>query len=191
MILARSIASAVALVALAMPPAVAQEAGTNMGRSVRVLAKIPLKSRSGAPILLGSRIAPGKPTLIAIWASWCVPCYGEARHLDKLRKEFGGRYNFIYVNRQLADPDPEQPAGDIKTFLDYGNMADVDYVFADIPAYRAILGTDVGSVPGGKIGIPRVYLFDRKGKQVYARYGFGPEDGAELERQVREAVAGR
>jgi thiol-disulfide isomerase/thioredoxin len=186
--IARGFMASAAILALAMTPAVAQETRSTMGRSVRTLARVPLKSRDGAPILLGSRVARGRPTLIAIWASWCGPCYGEALYLNRIRQELGGRYNFIYVKRRLNEPDPEQPPADVRRFLAFGGMADVDYVVADVPAYRQILGTDVGNVPGGKIGIPRVYLFDRHGRQIYATYGFSDAGGAELERRVREAV---
>lgn len=180
-----------AAVALAAPAAVAQEAGTNNGRSLTTLARIPLKTRDGAHIRLASRVGQGKPTLIAIWASWCGPCYGEAPYLNQLRKDLGGSYNFIYVNRRFGNPDPDQPPEAIARFLAFGGMSDVDYVVADIPAYRQILGTDVGTIPDGKAGIPRVYLFDRRGKQIYATYGFGQLDGIELQERVKQAVAER
>lgn len=188
---ARCFMVAVGIAALAVAPAVAQEGAATAGRSITTLAKVPLKSRDGTPILLGSRVTPGKPTLIAFWASWCMPCFGEAPWLDKIRKEFGGRYNFLYVNRREGDPDPDQPPAAIAKILAYGGMSDMDYVIADVAAYRQILGLDIRSIPEGKVGIPRIYLFDRKGRQIYASYGFQDTDGPELERRVRQAVAQR
>jgi thiol-disulfide isomerase/thioredoxin len=186
MIFARTFIVAVALGTLVAASAVAQESAPTTGRSIAT--RVPLKSRSGKPILLGSRVRPGKPTLISIWSSWCLPCVAEAPYLDKLRKELGGGFTFIYVNRMEGDPDPNQPPEMTARFLANAGMSDVDYVTADIAASRRILGVDVASVPEGKVGVPRIYLFDRNGRQVYTSYGFLPDNAAELDSRVREAM---
>jgi len=174
--------------AIAMPAAAQQRAATD-GRSIATLARVPLKSRRGAPIALGSRIAPGKPTLISIWASWCPPCIVEAPYLAKIRKDLGDRYNFVYVNRREGNPDPAQPAAAIAQFLQRGGLTDSDYVVADVAAYRQIVAADMKDIPDGKVGIPRVYLFDSKGRQVYTAYGFEPSEGPALEARVKRAMA--
>ena len=189
--IAQRILMAIGLAALAMTPAVARQESPTAGRSIKTLARVPLHTRGGEAITFGSRVVPGKVTLVSFWSSWCVPCMAEAPTLNRLRRELGDRFTFIYVNRREGDPDPNQPAGDIARFLRRGGMADIDYVVADIAASRRLLGGDVNSVPPGKVGIPRVYLFDRKGRQIYAHYGFDAASGAELEQRVREAVAGR
>ncbi|MDF7774927.1 TlpA disulfide reductase family protein [Sphingomonas sp. AOB5] len=181
----------IGLALFAAAPALAQDRAPTAGRSISTLAGVPLKSRNGAPITLGSRIVPGKPTLIAFWASWCGPCYAEAPHLNRIRKQLGERYNFIYINRREGDPDPDQTPAWIARFLAYGGMTDVDYVIADVAAYRRILGKDIATVPEGRVGIPRVYLFDRNGRQIYMSHGFAESDGPELERLVKQAVAER
>ena len=188
MTFARNIVVAVALATCLMVPAAAQQAASTAGRSITTLARVPLKARDGTRILLGSRVTRGKPTLISIWSSWCVPCVVEAPYLNRLRKDLGGRYNFIYVNRMEGDPDPDQPPAATARFLADAGMSDVDYVTADVAASRRIIGTDVKDVPVGKVGVPRVYLFDRNGRQIYASYGFAAGDGAELERLLRQAV---
>ena len=188
MTFARSMMVLAALLASGMSPAVAQQSAPTAGRSITTLAQVPLKARDGTAILLGARVAPGKPTLIALWASWCMPCFAEAPHLDRIRKDLGSAYNFLYVNRREGDPDPDQPPAAIARLLAYGGMSDVDYVIADVRAYRQILGADIGNVPQGLIGIPRIYLFDRSGRQIYTSYGFQDADGFELERRVKQAV---
>ncbi|MEZ0242755.1 MAG: TlpA family protein disulfide reductase [Sphingomonas sp.] len=191
MTLARGIMVWAGLVTLALTPAVAQAQvqSVTTGRSVTTLKQVPLTSRSGKRITLGSRIKPGKPTVIAIWASWCLPCYAEAPYLNQLRRDLGGRYNFLYVNRSLGNPDPEQPAADIAQFLVRTEMTDVDYLFADVGAYREILGADVGTIPGGRVGIPRIYLFNRQGRQIYSSLGFTEEKSMLLDRLLRQEVA--
>lgn len=189
MTFARNIILAMALGALLAASAVAQESAPTAGRSIATLARVPLKSRTGQHILLGSRVRPGKPTLIAIWSSWCLPCVAEAPYLNKLRQDLGEDFNFIYVNRMEGYPDPSQPPEAKAKFLADAGMSDVDYVTADVAASRRILGEDVASVPEGKVGVPRIYLFDRNGRQVYTSYGFMAWDALQLEHRVREAMA--
>jgi thiol-disulfide isomerase/thioredoxin len=178
---------AVALVAAT--PAAAQDNAPTMGRSVATLARVPLKARSGTSISLGSRVASGKPTLIAIWASWCPPCIAEAPYFAKMRKDLGGGYNFLYVNRQDGNPDPDQPPEAVAQFLGRAGLGDVDYVVADVKAYRQIVGPDIKTIPDGLVGIPRVYLFDRNGRQIYTAFGFDPADALAVERRLQQAMA--
>jgi thiol-disulfide isomerase/thioredoxin len=188
MIVARSIMTLVALVAsVAVPAAGSDNAATN-GRSITTLAHVPLRTRSGARIQLEARIKPGKPTLISIWASWCPPCIAEAPYLDRMRKDLGSGYNFLYVDRSDGDPDPDQPPAAVAQFLARGGLSDVDYVTADVKAYRQIVGKDISEIPDGKVGIPRVYLFDGRGRQIYTAYGFQETDGAALEQRVKQAM---
>lgn len=175
-------------VAIAMPAAAQETASTN-GRAIATLTGLTVKTRDGRSIPLGSRVAAGKPTLISIWASWCPPCIAEAPYLNKIRKDLGDRYNFVYINRSDGDPDPTQPPVAVAQFLARAVMSDVDYVVADVAAYRRIVGKDLRDIPDGKVGIPRVYLFDAKGRQVYTAYGFGEGGGPDLEARVRRAVA--
>lgn len=172
-------------------PAVAQDRAPTMGRSVTTLTKVAVKTRSGARVLLGSRIKPGKPTLVSVWASWCFPCIAEAPYLNKIRKDLGGSVNFLYVNRREGDPDPDQPSEAIAQFLVRTGMTDVDYVVADVNAYRQIVGADLRTIPDGKVGIPRIYLFDRNGQQIYTGYGFYEDEASKLEQRVREAMGKR
>ncbi|MEE8611759.1 MAG: TlpA disulfide reductase family protein [Sphingomonas aquatilis] len=170
-------------------PAAAQERAATNGRSIASLAGVPLKTRDGKPITLGSRIVSGKPTLISIWASWCPPCMVEAPYLNKMRKDLAGRYNFVYVNRRDGNPDPSQPADSIARFLAHGGLSDSDYVVADVKAYQQIVAADLKDIPDGKVGIPRVYLFDSKGRQIYTSYGFQPSEAPALEARLKQAMA--
>lgn len=180
---------AIGLSAAIMSCSAAGENTPTAGRSITTLAHVPLKSRNGTRILFGSRIESGKPTLISIWASWCPPCIAEAPHLARIRKDLGSGYNFLYVDRRDGDPDPLQPPPAIAQFLARSGMSDIDYITADVAAYRRIVGTDMKDIPDGKVGIPRVYLFDQNGRQIYTAYGFEDADGSALERRVKQAMS--
>lgn len=184
----RIMMSVAALAVSSAVPAVAREKALTTGRAIATLAQVKVTARDGRSVPLGSRVRPGKPTLISIWASWCPPCIAEAPYLDKIRKDLGDRYNFIYVNRREGDPDPTQPAAAVTQFLARGGLSDVDYVVADVKAYRQIVGKDIKDIPNGKVGIPRVYLFDAQGRQVHTAYGFEAGDGPALEARVKRAM---
>lgn len=183
------------LFCLALPAAAASasalEAAPTAGRSITSLAAVPLRAPGGAPVTLGSRVVGGKPTLISIWASWCPPCIAEAPHLAAMRRHLGSRYNFISINRRVGDPDPDQPPEAVARFLARAGLGDADYVIADDAAYRRILGADLKNIPKGKIGIPRVYLFDRHGRQIHTAIGFEEADAPALERRLSRAIVAR
>lgn len=189
MISVRCLVIGVALAATLISSAVAQRTAPTMGRSIATLSQIKLRSRSGAPILLGSRVARGKPTLISVWASWCLPCVAEAPYLNRIRKDLGPEYNFIYVNRRDGNPDAEQPPAAVAGYLASTGMADVDYVTADLRAYHQILGADADEIPEGLVGLPRVYLFDRDGREIYTHLGFRSAEGPQLEQLVKQTIA--
>lgn len=176
---------AVALMVAA--PACGSPAPTD-GRSVAEIGTVPLVARSGKRLTLNDRITPGRPTLVSMWASWCLPCLVEAPWLDRMRKRYSRRYNFLYINRSEGIPDPMQPPAANQRFLARAGLADVDYVFADVKAFERIVGADMTSIPEGKVGIPRVYLFDAKGRQIYTAYGFSDAEGPALEKRLQQAM---
>ena len=51
----------------------------------------------GSRIDVGSATA-GKPTVINMWAVWCLPCRQEMPHFDELSREAGDRLNVLAVH---------------------------------------------------------------------------------------------
>ncbi len=186
---ARRSVLALALGLALVVPTAAQQTAPTAGRSIKTLAGAKALARNGQPILLGSRIRPRKPTLISIWATWCQPCIAEAPYLNRIRRESGDRINFLYINLSDGIPDPNQPPAAIAQFLARTGMSDVNYLTVDVKAYRQILGADRATIPDSLVGIPRVYIFDRNGRQIYTRLGFRAAEGRRLEQRVRQAIA--
>ncbi len=104
------------------------------------------------PALSQADLATGKPQLLNIFASWCVPCIAEAPQLLELERA-GVQINGI------ASRDTPQ---DIANFLNrWGN-----------PYVR--IGTDMRSIVQlelGSSGVPETFVIDGNGKIVHQHVG--------------------
>ena len=103
-----------------------------------------LEGMAGAEGLSSAGLASGKPVLLNLFASWCLPCAVEAPHLETLRAR-GATIHAIAVRDQPAD---------VAGFLQkHGN-----------PFGR------IGLDPGGRMmialgasGVPETFVVDGKG----------------------------
>jgi len=98
----------------------------------------------GGPGLASSDFADGKPRLLNVFASWCVPCAAEAPQLTALKA--GGAEIMAVAIRDTP--------GDVASFLDaYGNP------------FSAI-GADPYSqlqIALGSSGVPETFVIDGRG----------------------------
>lgn len=98
----------------------------------------------GHPPLSSAAFATGKPRLLNVFASWCVPCAAEAPELRQLAAA-GVEIDAIAIRDRPAD---------VATFLQrWGDP------------YRAI-GSDVDSrvqIAIGSSGVPETFVIDGKG----------------------------
>lgn len=60
----------------------------------------PLRTREGRPVLL-TTLAPGKPMVVNLWASWCPPCRREVPLLAKAQLQHGD-VTFVFANQRVA-----------------------------------------------------------------------------------------
>lgn len=106
----------------------------------------------GALGVSSKNMADGKPRLLNIFASWCIPCQAEAPQLDMLAKA-GVEIDAIAVRDK-----PE----DVRTFLkQYGNP-------------YARIGTDPEmhmQVLLGSTGVPETYVIGGDGTIIYQHIG--------------------
>jgi cytochrome c biogenesis protein CcmG/thiol:disulfide interchange protein DsbE len=113
----------------------------------------------GKPGLTSADLADGKPKLLNVFASWCVPCAGEAQVLSQLRRR-GVRIDAIAVR---DTPDA------VTAFLNrYGDPYDR-------------MGADPQSsvqISLGSSGVPETFLVDGKG--VIRRQYVGPLTAANI-----------
>ena len=106
----------------------------------------------GEPGLSSDAFRTGKPKILNLFASWCVPCAAEAPHLLRLQ-EAGIEINAVAIRDKPAD---------IGRFLErHGN-----------PYHR--IGADPASavqISLGSSGVPESFIVDGKGVIRYQHIG--------------------
>lgn len=107
---------------------------------------------SERPALASAQLATGKPRLLNIFASWCLPCAAEAPQLMALRNA-GVEIDGIAIRDARPDVD---------AFLSrYGNP-------------YARIGLDARSsvqIALGSSGVPESFIIDGKGRIAYQHVG--------------------
>ena len=124
---------------------------------------------SDNPALSTKQMADGKPRLLNIFASWCVPCAAEAPQLTQLAQR-GIRIDGVAIR---------DARGDVDAFLArHGN-----------PFQR--IGLDARSTLQfylGSSGVPETFVVDGKGVIRYQHIGaIGPQDIETILRKLKEA----
>lgn len=94
----------------------------------------------------------GKPKLLNIWASWCVPCIAEAPQLEKLKQQ-GAEIVGIAIR--------DKPENVADFLADHGNP------------YSRIGSDDISSlmIDLGASGVPETYVIDGQGNIRYQHIG--------------------
>jgi cytochrome c biogenesis protein CcmG/thiol:disulfide interchange protein DsbE len=92
----------------------------------------------------------GKPVVINFWASWCVPCKGEAKLLEQAWNRYKGQ-GVVFVGVDYTDV-----ASDARTFMSHHG---VTYPIVQDGSGR--IGDKYGLT-----GVPETYFVDRNGRLV-------------------------
>lgn len=107
---------------------------------------------SDRPALASAQFAAGKPRLLNIFASWCVPCAAEAPQLMAL-KQAGVEIDAIAIRDARPDVD---------AFLArYGNP----YARIGLDARSAV------QIALGSSGVPESFVIDGRGRIAYQHIG--------------------
>jgi len=122
---------------------------------------------------LSDYVGTGKPTVIAVWATWCMPCHMELDHmkpyLDKWQTEYGANFLAISVDKRhmINRIDPLVKRKGWK--------------------YDILVDTD-GKLQG-KLGfrsIPQMYILDGSGKIIKTFTGYEKGREAEVDRVIKK-----
>ena len=164
----RPLLSALVLAAALSACAAQRPAPTNVPETL----ELSLPALDGAPVTLAS--LRGRVVLVDIWATWCVPCKDSFPFYAELVRRYQGD-GFAVVAVSVDAEDEEVAAF----------VADNDMPFT-------VLRDPQGTLPErlGLQTMPSAVLVGRDGKVAYVHAGFEPDEGPEIEAQVKAALAG-
>ncbi|OQW48366.1 MAG: hypothetical protein A4S16_01520 [Proteobacteria bacterium SG_bin6] len=129
---------------------------TTLPISLTEARSIKIRPVGAAETTLGARAPVGTPTVVAAWASWCIPCKLEARELARLRQQYGrDKLNIVYLN--IGTPDEERAKG--LGFLRDAGAQQLGLTMLDQADYMKLTRVD-------QVSVPRVLVFDRTGKPI-------------------------
>ena len=106
--------------------------------------------RIGASGKLDLASLRGKPIVLNFWASWCVPCKGEAKLLEQAWNQYKSR-GVVFLGVDYNDV-----ASDARTFLSHHGIT-----YPTVQDGSGSIGDEYGLT-----GVPETYFIDRNGRLV-------------------------
>jgi len=111
----------------------------------------------------------GKPFIIMIWATWCVPCVAEIPRLKEISGKYKGTLEVVAFSTDTNE-------GTVRHFVTTNK---IDWI--NVHGRR-----DLCRIYGSDLGIPQVYLIDKDGFIIYSRLKMEDYDLNKLEKFVAE-----
>lgn len=132
-----------------------------------------LTDPSGATLEVAS--LAGKPVLVNLWATWCVPCVTEMPLLDELAGELGEGVVVLTVSEDI------QGAEKVVPFFEQRKLA-------NLPQWMDPKN-ELAVAYGGGTGLPLTVLYDAEGNEVWRVLGGYDWSSAEARELVAEGTA--
>jgi peroxiredoxin len=114
----------------------------------------------------------GKPLIINVWASWCVPCREEIASLERISHRFGGKQlNVIGIS---TDDDASAAAA----FIKESKLTFTNYLDSNV-RLENMLGANT---------IPLTLLVDERGRIIEKIRGFQEWDSPETIKLINQKL---
>lgn len=116
----------------------------------------------------------GRPVILNIWATWCVPCRKEMPTLDHLQAELAGTGALVLP----LSIDHQGPVVVRAFYKKLGLKSLGIYVDAENAASKAL----------GVVGIPTTLLIDRQGREIGRKIGPAAWDSPAIVALIRDRL---
>lgn len=123
-------------------------------RTARSLPAFDLPGVRDAAATLRSADLAGRPAVVNLWASWCVPCRKELPALAAAARTYGDRVRFVGIDHQDNRPDAVELLD--RSGVTYPSGFDPEGRFAEQLRVR---------------GLPATAFVDRQGRIVHLQLG--------------------
>lgn len=128
---------------------------------------------AGATLALGE--PTGKPVLLNLWATWCVPCVTELPLLDRIAGEMAGSLTVLTVSEDLEGTTTVPPF-----FAEKG--------FRHLPQWLDQTN-ELAFAFGGGGSLPLTVMYDAAGKELWRVIGAYDWESEEARALLAEAAA--
>lgn len=118
-------------------PAQPAAAAPDVGQKGKPIPSVELTNGEGAAAKLSD--LKGKPLLVNLWATWCVPCVKELPTLDALAARDAGKLQVVVVSEDLEGARAvtpflqKRPLKTLKPWLDTANALMIPLKVASLP----------------------------------------------------------
>ena len=121
------------------------------------------------------KLVKGKVTLINFWATYCVPCRKEMKHLNRINKTYSDQ-NVQVIGISIDD---SRTVGRVKSMVKSQKLE-----------YTVLLDTEQKLYKNfNTTAMPFSILVDAKGKILWEHTGYLPGDEAQMEIEIKKALA--
>jgi thiol-disulfide isomerase/thioredoxin len=121
----------------------------------------------------------GRVTVVAFWASWCVPCWGELPEVQHVYQKYSGDPRVEVLAVDIADHDSRDQASAFLTERKLTMPAAMDI------STDGTKGTASQSL--GRHGLPQLFLLDAQGRVHWVHSGYDASE--QVGEQLDSAVA--
>lgn len=109
----------------------------------------------------------GRPVLVEVWATWCVPCRPGLTWLGEVKKKYGDKLAVVAIAVESPEEEVRKQVGELNLPFIW-TMGDPELVrsFGDVSA------------------VPTLFLYDAEGRAVATFFGAPPSLHQEVEAKV-------
>ena len=128
-----------------------QPSSTAKAAAFSVVPKTPMLTLAGEPTDLAT-VVRGRVALVSLWATWCDACAKEMDGLNRLSASTHGRADAVVVGVAIGEPRATVLAFAQQRGLEYAQVVDEEFVFADALGQRRL---------------PATLVVDRSGRVIF------------------------